>query len=248
MTSRNNRSIILSVMCGSAMLLGACEEKKKPPPPPPPAPPPRVEAPKPVDIASVLQQAKSDARVTFLDTQAPADRSLAEGVIKLANALVKGDAAAMKSMLDKSAQSVLDELVNDGRWAEETKSIEQVRIVSVTGLSDRAPSSSLVGMAIQSPGGAYLLAWNGTRSGNGWTFSGSMCQGETRPRASNFDGVQIITTAFGGESFGPRADGGAGTPSAPKPAAPAKGDAPAEGPRKKSTPAGPITIPNPGGG
>src|SRR5437773_2489208 len=124
--------IIAVALVAATLALGAgCEKKKKPAPPPPPPPKPKVVIPDPVDVNAVAQQLHADARVNFPTANAPADRSLAESVIKLANALAKGDAEGMKPLLDKGAQSVLDELVGSGGWAEGTKPIGQVRIVAV---------------------------------------------------------------------------------------------------------------------
>src|SRR5215207_9939885 len=128
MTSRTTRNVLIILAACAAALGGGCEKKKKKAPPPPPPPPPKVELPKPVDIQALLQEMKSDARVKFAEEQSPADRSLAEGVIKLANAMAKGEANTMKSMLDRPSQVILDKLVSTGDWEAETKPIEQVRI------------------------------------------------------------------------------------------------------------------------
>jgi len=152
-----------------------------------------VVVPEPVDVNAVSQQLHADARVNFPSANAPADRSLAEGVIKLANALAKGDAEGMKPLLDKGAQSVLDELVGSGGWAEGTKPIGQVRIVAVSNTGEAHADSSLVGTAIQGDDGAYLLAWHAHRDGDSWVFAGAPCQGDVKPRASDFDGVSIAS-------------------------------------------------------
>lgn len=230
--------LALSVALGAA----GCEKKKKKAPPPPPPPPPKVEAPKPVDVQALLQELKSDQRVKFVDEQAPADRSMAEDVIKFANAFVKGDSAGVKAMLDAKAKLVLAELESSGDWATSTKEIEQVRIVSLTNTSDAEASSTLVGMAIQAPGQAYLLAWSGTKRGESWVFSNALSQGDVKPRASDFDGVVILTSALPKEDFMlPKLDGtGAGGKALPD--APAAAD-PTTNSGRKNTPAGPIKIP-----
>ncbi len=241
MTNPTRKSVLIVLAATVALGVAGCEKKKKAPPPPPPPPPPKVELPKPVDIQAVLQEMKSDARVKFVEEQAPADRSLAEGAIKLANALAKGDATGLKGMLDSGSRAIVDELQSSGDWESETKVIEQVRIVAVSNTSDASPTNSLVGMAIQAPGGAYLLAWNGTKQDEHWVFSAALSQPDKRSRASDFDGVSIQTTALPAEDITiPRP--GANVPGAK----PESGAAPAESPsnpRRKSTPAGPITIP-----
>jgi hypothetical protein len=234
-------------MLAASLALGAsgCTKKKKPAPPPPPPPKPKVVTPDPVDVNGLLQALKSDERVKFPEGQAPADRSLAEGVIKLANALAKGDADGMKPLLDKPAAEVLDTLTASGGWAAGTKPIEQVRIIAVSGTTEAHPETSLIGMAVQDQDGAYLLAWNGKRNGESWLFTNAPCQADIKPRASDFDGVSIE----GGAASAPAEETKTETaPKADKPedkAPPPEPDKPA-GPKKKSTPVGPVTIPGSG--
>ncbi len=238
----------LALMAGSIALGAGCQKKKKPAPPPPPPPKPKVVVPDPVDVNGLKQQLHADARVQFPAANAPADRTLAEGVIKLADALAKGDAAAMKPMLDKNAQNVLDELVGSGGWGEGTKPIEQVRIIAVSGTGEAHVDSSQVGMAIQGRDGAYLLAWNGHRDGDSWTFASAPCQADVKPRASDFDGVSLASSGGGAPPPEPVKETKKSSQPAdkkgpePAPAAPTPG-----GPIKKNTPAGPITIPGSGG-
>jgi hypothetical protein len=240
MTNRTMRNVaILLAACAAAF--GGCEKKKKPAPPPPPPPPPKVELPKPVDIQALLQEMKSDARVKFADEQSPADRSLAESVIKFSNAFVKGEANTMKSMLDRPSQVILDKLVSTGDWEAETKPIEQVRIVSMSNTTELPAEKSTVGMAIQAPGGAYLLAWNASKAGDTWTFAAAPSQQDSKPRASDFDGVSISTSVLPAETTSiTRPTSGAPGEKAPEAPAPATDPS---GPRRKQTPAGPITIP-----
>src|SRR5689334_20001317 len=146
MTSRRleraARAMGIALIAASVCVSG-CGKKKKPPPPPPPPPPPKVVIPDPVDVNAVVQQLHADARVQFPSGQAPADRSLAEGAVKIADALAKGDSAALKSLLDAGSQPVLDELVSSGGWKEGTGEIEQVRIVAVSGTQEAHPESSV---------------------------------------------------------------------------------------------------------
>jgi hypothetical protein len=189
---------------------------------------------------------KSDARIQFPSNVAPADRTLAEGVITLANCLAKGDSAGLKPILASPAQNVLDELVSSGGWTEGTQPIEQVRVVSLSGIQEAQPTDSVVGLAIQGKDGAYLLAWNAHRDSSKWTFSNSPCQSDVKPRASDFDGVSLATSVEVASATAPSAALGPTTKEGAKGAT-----APAEKPKdpmRKSTPAGPITIPNPGSG
>jgi hypothetical protein len=240
------RLATLALVASSLALTGAgCQKKKKAPPPAPPPVKHVAEIPQPIDTAALLQTMKSDARVQFPSSVAPADRTLAEGVITLANCLAKGDSAGLKPILASPAQNVLDELVSSGGWAEGTQPIEQVRVISVSGTQEAQPSDSVVGLAIQGKDGAYLLAWNAHRDNSKWTFSNSPCQSDVKPRASDFDGVSLATSvevasaATSGAALGPTTKEGAkaGTAPAEKP----------KDPMRKSTPAGPITIPTPGG-
>ena len=98
-------------------------------PSPCPAPPP------PPDIAleTVAQDMKADPRVQFAaEVKVPEEKlDLAKAIIKLADALAKGDAKAMKPLLTRRAQALLADLQNSGGWEEGTKQIEAVRIVLI---------------------------------------------------------------------------------------------------------------------
>ncbi|MEX2218237.1 MAG: hypothetical protein WD749_05705 [Phycisphaerales bacterium] len=229
---------------GAAMMVSSagCQKKNKKPPPPPPPPPVVVETPEPIDIDALLQEMRPDARVKFAGQTAPADRTLAEGVVRLADALAKGDGGAMKKMLDRSGQGVLDELQSSGTWEDETRKIEQVRVVYLSDTLEREPSSATVAMAIQDPGGAYLLGWTLRRDGEGWSVAAAPTPSDTRARASDFDGQRISA------ALAPRDEGGDATPeeedNRPKEEAPAPAnEPPPTAPGRKNTPAGPINIP-----
>lgn len=251
MINRNQLTTLVLILAVSGGTLG-CGKKKKPPPPPPPPPAKVVELPKPVDIAAVLQEMKSDARVNFPEGRAPADRTLAEGVIKLANCLVKGDAPGLKAQVDRPTQQIVDQLVSNNGW-DDTKNIEQVRVVSLSNATDSPASTSQVGFAVQAPGGAYLLAWGAKKEGSAWVFSASPCQNETRTRASDFDGVFLVTSNTASaqddlDQLTKSLPGGAPGAKAPTGAAPKPQD---PNSIRKNTPAGPINIPTgpkPGGG
>jgi hypothetical protein len=194
---------------------------------------------------------KPDARVQFPDSVAPADRSLAEGIITLADRLAKGDAPGLKTLITPKAAGVIDDLIASERWNEGTSPIEQVRVVAVSNTQEAAPSESLVGFAVQDRGAAYLLAWQAKRDGDKWVFENAVCQPDEKPRASDFDGVEISTSTELSAAAAPETTASGGAPAAPgttpKPAAP---EPPPNdsGPIRKNTPAGPINIPRPPGG
>ncbi len=246
MTSRASLSNTLvrgaALALVSAALLAGCE-KKKPPPPPPPPPPPAPTVPDKVDVQALLQEHHSDARVQFPDDNAPTDRTLAEGVILLANALAKGDSGAMRDMLDQSGKAVLDELVSNGGWEESTKKIEAVRIVRLLQEGYERPPATLA-TAIQDPDGAYVLVWKAQPTEDSYVFSPQLAADGVKARASEWDD-QEVTGSLGLElGFGGEAADGAAPEGAPEEETPEK----QRDPMRKSTPAGPITIPNPGGG
>lgn len=241
------------LLIAATVSVSGCEKKKKKPaPPPPPPPPPKVVIPDPVDAGAVIQSLRADARVQFPQTVAPADRSLAESAVRLADAIARGDANALRTQLEGPSQSVLDELVASGGWAEGTSQIEQVRIVALSGIADPRPEITLIGTAIQGRDGAYLLAWNGRRNGEGWLFSAAACQNDVKTRASEFDDIEIVVggsiPTSGSAPAEPAAGSGGSSRSRPAPAAPSA-PVPERDPNRKQTPAGPITIPSaPGGG
>jgi hypothetical protein len=250
---RTARFLLIAAAAASMALAGAgCQKKKKPAPPPPPPPKPVAVIAPPVDIGAVLQQMKADARVQFADNQIPADRTLAEGIVKLADSLAKGDANGIKAVLTPQARTIVDELVATGGW-DDTKNIEQVRVVSVSGTIDDHAQNSSVAMAIQGKDGAYLLAWAGTRNGDSWTFQNAPCQDTVKTRAREFDGVAIgggfdLAAAKQGDEIADTGKPG-GTAGAAPGSAPGT---PASSPDsvRKNTPFGPVNVPQktPGGG
>jgi hypothetical protein len=231
-------------LCAVAVLGGCEKKKKKPPPPPPPvvdrAPPP----PPKVEVATLLQELNSDARVQFPEASAPTDRDLAEEVIRFANALARGDEKSMRPMLDRAGQAVLDELIGNGSWGDATASIEAVRIVRLTQSGFERPSA-MVATAIQDRGGAYVLNWNATPRDTGYVFAPALSPGEVKPRASDWDSA-VITASLDLPEDRPGAGNAPGAKDKP---ADQPTDEPADDPNRKNTPGGPITVPTgPGGG
>jgi len=246
--ARLGATTILAALCLTLATAPGCAKKKKKAPPPPPPPVVVEAAPEPVDINGVLAEMKPDARVKFASETSPADRSLAEGVIRLADFIAKGDSSKLKGMLDSSSQSSLDLLVNEGTWADETKKIEQVRVVYLSDTLEKHPDSATVAMAIQDQAGAYLLGWTLRREGDApWKVSAAYTPPEFKARASDFDGQRISGASAGPASGGdetPTTETSEGSPAPNKHVAPAETEKPGEGSgRKKNTPAGPINIP-----
>lgn len=122
----------LAFACGSSMVLTGCS---KPPPPPvvPPPPPPPPAPPADLKLDTVAQEMKADARVQFASsvTLSEEQLGLAKAIIQLSDALARGDDKAMKPLLTRKGQAVLDELIGSGGWVEATKKIEAVRVVLV---------------------------------------------------------------------------------------------------------------------
>lgn len=173
---------------GAVLLLGGC---KKPPPPPPPPPPRKVAPPppEPIDVASLVQSMNVDARVEFAEAAAPVDRGLAEAAIHLADAFARGDDGALRGMLDKGDQRILDRLLASEQWWEETEKLEAVRVTYVSASGVESPEVSQVGIALQDPEGAYLLTWDARKVFDDWVFAAVGSGGEERHRASEWDGV-----------------------------------------------------------
>lgn len=198
-------SVVAIGMFGFASLMGAfvsgCKDKKAPPPPPPPPPKAATQAPsesseppprvvqEPVQIGPIMAQLKPDQRVVFPQDAAPTDAGIAQAVIKLASSLAKGDSDAMRPMLQDDAKTTLDGLVNSGDWEVATKRIESVRVLKVEqSMAEAEPTTFTVQMAIQEPGEAYVIGWQGDKEGAAWKLTGAKAPAGTKPRASDWAG------------------------------------------------------------
>lgn len=236
-------SVVLAVVSvGLTAGVGGCEKKKvvAPPPPPPPPPPP---APEPVHVDGLLQAMKADARVQFPANKAPTDEKLARAVIELADALARGDAKKFESIIDAPGKGVLAELQASGAWEESTgKKIEAVRVAKLSGGGDLV-------LAVQEVGSAYPLAWKANTSGPAVVFSAVPTRNLILSRASEFDTASLsITSAASAPSPSTKPEEDETLPGAdPKPDEPASEGEPDSAPRRRSTPNGPVNIPNPGG-
>lgn len=201
-----------------------------------------------------------DARVQFPQEMAPLTESLAQAVIKFADALAKGDDAKFASMLAAESRGTLDKLTSSGGWDEAVKKIEGVRVsgLSETAGEEKNATAANVLISVQEPGAAYALLWTATRNGDQWTFDARPSAGGTKPRASDWDtgsptpdtsaasGRFTDTSAVAGGAIVqlPGAGGGSGGP------APKKNE---DGTVRKNTPGGPVDVPTgpqpgPGGG
>ena len=167
-----------------ALTLVSCGKKEAPPPPPPrpaqtytPPPPP----PEPVNTDQLLQASGADARVQFPRKHAPTDESFARAVIALSDALARGDETKMRGVLTQPAQGVLDELIGNAAWYDATDAIEAVRVVELD------EGAHTVTLAVQDPGGAYVLRWRGQPFAGSYAFEGVTSPTAEFGRASDFD-------------------------------------------------------------
>lgn len=119
--------------CGGSWQEGSCSPNPCPKPPPPEK-----------AVGQLIQELGGiDQRVTAPESLVVTEDNIgvATAVIRLADALAKGDAKAMRGMLTRPAQAVLDELEAGGGWQEATGKIEAVRIVFMQGGVDVAAAS-----------------------------------------------------------------------------------------------------------
>ncbi|MFN0012797.1 MAG: hypothetical protein ACKVS8_14270 [Phycisphaerales bacterium] len=125
--------VVLAVaLCAFAVAVCGCEKPKPPPaPPPPPPPPPRVEAPPAVSFEALAQELKVDPRVQIEPGFSISDEGLARATLRVADALARGDAKALRPLLAQRAGDALGTLEAADQWTGATKSIEAVRILSV---------------------------------------------------------------------------------------------------------------------
>lgn len=247
MTRRTSTTLAVARAAFLGLALAAsfagCEKKKPPPPPAPVVPPPPPPPPK-VEVQALLQEVGADARVQFPESSAPTDRTLAEGVIRLADAIARGDSSSMRRLMDRSGQAILDEIVGRADWAPATARIEAVRVAQLMQLGVGGQPTALVTTAIQEPGGAYILNWTAQPVEDSYIFVPTMAAAGVKPRASDWDNA-LVTASVSLPTEDPSGDLGRETlpqnPGASEPAASPGG--------RKNTPGGPINIPGgPGGG
>ena len=182
---------------------------------------------------------------------------LARAIISLATGFAKGDANAVKGIVDPQTRAIVDELLASGGWEEGTGKLEGVRVVYVSAeaLESEEPSSADIALAFQEPGAAYVLTFRATPSGGNWVFASTPSTGDTKPRANAWDNLTEAQYA------------GTATPALPEGMqlseedlekamemlSPEQRQQVEEAIRQnpdiiKRTPGGPVRIPNPGGG
>lgn len=149
------------------------------------APAPVATAPAP--RVDPLDNLDMDPRVQFPQSRTPQTKAFAQAVATLATAIATGDADQMDAMLDPSASAVLEKLLSNGGWSEQTAGVETVRIVAI----EEAADTGKVALAIQDPAGAYALAWDAKNVGGQWLFTGLKLAEDNliASRASEFDGL-----------------------------------------------------------
>ncbi len=128
-----------------------------------------------------------DPRVQFPETREPSTRELAMAIADLASALISGDDAIMADLLDDKGKAVLRELKANGQWRAATSRLEAVRVCVLEENDDRC----VLGLGLQDPDGAYILAWSGQKQGEGWTFSPLPVRDIEQPSVAMLDGVPL---------------------------------------------------------
>ncbi len=127
------------------------------------------------------------AKVEFPKEKGPSDANLLRAAVDLANALAKGDDAAMMPLLSRRDQSVLKDLAERGEWKTQTANLELVRVCALSVEDGKAK----LGLGVQDKAGAYLLAFEGENAGGSWTFSGLAIEPKTARAAADLDGVEL---------------------------------------------------------
>ena len=172
-----------TALAAAALCVAGCKKEEPPPPPPPqkpaytPPPPP----PEPVNVDVLAQSVGADARVQFPQRLAPIDEGFARAALTLADSLARGDDAALRGVLTRPAQAVLDDLIGTGEWYDATDVIEAVRVVELD------EGAGTLTVAVQDPDGAYPLKWRGVSFDGGTRFEGVEVRDVVLRRASDFD-------------------------------------------------------------
>lgn len=129
--SKSARAAAVLLICAAGVVgLDGCGKKKTPPPPAPPPKQPPPPEPVPVSFDSISQDMKADARVQFAPDLKLEDEDLARSVVKLADALAKGDTDTISQMTTKATRPVLDEMNSMGAFSGSHET-EAVRVVFI---------------------------------------------------------------------------------------------------------------------
>lgn len=176
-------------VCGRVLAVGACialagaagcskkEEERDP----------VVRAPVERGPSWTMADIDMDYRVQFPEERKPSSKDLAQSIADFASAFAAGDAGAVRPMLADSFAVVLDDLVETGDWTSSTSAIEAVRVCVLEEESDGV----VLGLGIQQPGLAYMLAWTGSGGGSGWEYAGMAIDPITAVRVIALDGVDL---------------------------------------------------------
>lgn len=162
------------------LALGGCDKGEEQVQAPPPAPPPRRLDP--------LEDLDMDPRVQFPEARDPSTRELAEAIADFASAFVSGDDAILTDMLDDQGEAVLSRLKSTGQWSKETSRIEAVRVCVLKEDGDECT----LGLGVQDPDGAYMLAWTGESRGDSWVFSPMPVEDIKAPSLSMLDDIPLV--------------------------------------------------------
>jgi hypothetical protein len=179
---RRDSILALSVSLALGGVLASCGEGEDDQQAAAPAP-----RPAPVERVDPLEGVELDPRVEFPEQRVPESPDLARAIADMANALAQGDADAFARRLTDPAIAVLDDLQTRGEWGSATSGIETVRVVAV----EAGESSARLGLGVQDPDGAYLLAWEGLARNGDWAFTGLPVESRSASRAADLDGVDL---------------------------------------------------------
>ncbi|RMD62458.1 MAG: hypothetical protein D6824_06705, partial [Planctomycetota bacterium] len=129
------------------------------------------------------------AGVEFPTERMPHDPELANAVIDLAQATLKGDTEALLGLLTREARSAAEAMQQRGLLATALRGAERVRVCS---LSEGAEEATL-GLGVQRSDAAALLTFRAIRiADEGWRFEGMTPRTKlTALRVEDFDGVQL---------------------------------------------------------
>lgn len=171
-----------ALAAGAMTLLAGCggEEQAEAP----------QQAPRPtqqVERVDPFEDLELDPRVEFPRSREPASPEQAQAVADLASAIASADEDRLRGMLNEPARAVLDTLIENGQWGQAVQGIEMVRVVALDGEG----ASTRVGLAVQDPQGAYVLAWEGAPANGSWQWTGLAVDAPQAERASELDGLAL---------------------------------------------------------
>lgn len=171
MTSQRSKRIqrvvaLVLAVCVASSLAAGCKKKapKKAPPPPPPAkaPPPPPTASEVAELLTLSPKVKMASAAT---TDATEDQIKAS--LLFVDAFARGDAVALRPMLDSTGKSTLDDLVASGDWHEQTARIQQVSLRNSSGIG----SSILLRFVLSMDGDEEInMVYEGLARGDTFIF------------------------------------------------------------------------------